>query len=97
MGQQCTTLKRRLQPRRPRFGGHKKSEPTPKQLADELRPLYTELFADLKYQSAPGLGEKQAGEILAIMYKKAVAYGIPLDTPLSAKGFRLGFSEGAVS
>lgn len=97
MGQQCTTLKRRLQPRWPRYGINKKSELSSKQLAAELRPLYTELLADLKYPSAPELDEKKSSEILAIMYKKAVAYGIPLDTPLSAKGFRLGFSEGAVS
>ena len=97
MGQQCTILKRRVQPRLPRFGGNKKSELDSKQLAAELRPLYNELFADLKYLSAPRLGDERASEFLAVMYKKAVGYGIPLDNPLSAKGFRLGFSEGAVS
>lgn len=94
MGQNITTLKRRLQPRK---GGNRDAKPDSKKLAAQLRPLYTELLRDLGYTTAPTVSDERAGEVLAVMYKKAVAFGVPLDTPLSAKGFRLGFSEGVVS
>lgn len=93
MGQSFTTLKQRLKPRK---GGHR-FQLNSRQLAAQLQPLYTELLSDLGYTTAPTLSDEKAAELLAVMYKKAVGYGVPLDTPLSAKGFRLGFSEGAVS
>ncbi|RYP12389.1 hypothetical protein DL767_011300 [Monosporascus sp. MG133] len=94
MGNHLTTLKRRFKPPK---GGQSVPQLTPKQLAAHLRPLYTGLLRSIGYTSAPSLSDEKGRELLAIMHKKAIEYGVPLDSPLSAKGFRLGYSEGALA
>ncbi|RYP74262.1 hypothetical protein DL771_003083 [Monosporascus sp. 5C6A] len=92
MGNRLSSLKRRFKPLE---GDQLVTQLTPKQLAAHLQPLYTELLSNIGYTSAPSLSDEKASELLAVMHKKAVEYGVPLDSPLSAKGFRLGYSEGA--
>ncbi|RYP93663.1 hypothetical protein DL770_000194 [Monosporascus sp. CRB-9-2] len=94
MGNHLTTLKRRFKPRK---GGQEVRQLTPKQLAAHLLPLYTELFRSIGYTSAPSCSDEKASELLALMHEKAVEYGVPLDSPVSVKGFRLGYSEGALA
>ncbi|RYP04127.1 hypothetical protein DL764_004674 [Monosporascus ibericus] len=92
MGNHLTTLKHRFKPPK---GGQPVSQLTPKQLAAHLQPVYTGLLRSIGYTSAPSLNDAKASVLLALMHKKAAEYGVPLDSPLSAKGFRLGYTEGA--
>ncbi|RYP37774.1 hypothetical protein DL768_010832 [Monosporascus sp. mg162] len=91
MGNHLTTLKHRFKPPK---SGQSVTQLTPKQLAAHLQPLYTELLRCIGYTSAPPFTDEKASELLALMHKKAAEYGVPLDSPVSAKGFRLGYSEG---
>ncbi|RYP05610.1 hypothetical protein DL765_009793 [Monosporascus sp. GIB2] len=86
-------MKRSLNARK---GRRQKPPPSPNELAAFLRPLYTQFLKNLGYESTPTPSEEQAGALLAVMHKRAVQFGVPLDTRLSDKAFRLGFSEGLV-
>lgn len=68
----------------------------PKQLASLVAPICTQLLAQLNYPGAPQLKSQNVEALLEYMHKRAVEIGVPLNTPISAKGFQLGFAEGLV-
>ncbi|KAI0124138.1 longiborneol synthase [Xylariales sp. AK1849] len=55
------------------------------------------MLRELNYQGAPRLKDKDVEALLELMHKRAVEIGLPLDNPLSAKGFRLGYAEGLLA
>ncbi|RYO81271.1 hypothetical protein DL766_007382 [Monosporascus sp. MC13-8B] len=87
-------MKRSLNARK---GRRQKTPSSPNELAALLRPLYTQFLKNLGYESTPTPSEEQAGVLLAVMHKRAVQFEVPLDTRLSDKAFRLGFSEGLLA
>ncbi|KAF5250789.1 hypothetical protein FANTH_4061 [Fusarium anthophilum] len=69
----------------------------PKTLAALIAPICTDMLAQLSYSGAPQLKGEAVEALLEYMYKRAVEIGVSLDTPLSAKGFRLGYAEGLLA
>lgn len=68
----------------------------PKTLASLVAPICADILSQLNYPGAPQLEGEAVEALLDYMYKRAVDIGVSLDTPLSAKGFRLGYAEGLV-
>ncbi|OLN81001.1 Trichodiene synthase [Colletotrichum chlorophyti] len=66
----------------------------PKRLASLVAPICEKMLQQLNYPGAPQLKGEAVEALLEYMYKRAVEIGVPLDTPISAKGFRLGYAEG---
>ena len=54
------------------------------------------MLKHLRYPGAPKLEAESVEALLNYMHKRAIEIGVPLDTPISAKGFRLGYAEGLV-
>ncbi|GAW11839.1 hypothetical protein ANO14919_011920 [Xylariales sp. No.14919] len=52
------------------------------------------MLEELQYEGAPRPSDEAVESLLALMHKRAVQMAVPLDTPISSKGFWLGFSEG---
>ncbi|KAF4996082.1 hypothetical protein FDECE_12578 [Fusarium decemcellulare] len=69
----------------------------PKRLAALVAPICAHMLAQLRYPGAPQLEGEAVEALLQYMYKRAVEIGVPLDTPISAKGFRLGYAEGLLA
>lgn len=69
----------------------------PKRLVAICRPICADMLNQLKYPGAPQLKGESVEALLEYMYRRAVEIGVPLNTPISAKGFRLGYAEGLVS
>ncbi|KAK1529217.1 longiborneol synthase [Colletotrichum paranaense] len=68
----------------------------PKRLAALCKPICKQMLEDLKYPGVPRVKRESVEALLKYMHKRAVEIGWPLDTPLSQKGFRLGFSLAAM-
>jgi len=66
-------------------------------LASTLRAVCVEMLKELSYPGAPKLMPEAVEALLEYMYRRANEIGVPLDTPISAKGFRLGFAEGLLA
>lgn len=66
----------------------------PERLASLVGPICAQMLAQLNYPGAPQLKGEAVEALLEYMYKRAVQIGVPLDTPISARGFRLGYAEG---
>ncbi|KAK8044072.1 terpenoid synthase [Apiospora rasikravindrae] len=70
----------------------------PEKLGSLLRPIFQSMLKGIDYQGAPQLHDKEKKQaVLDAMHQKVAEYGMTLDDPLSAKGFRLGFSEAALA
>jgi hypothetical protein len=69
----------------------------PKRLAALCRPVCQDMLEQLNYPGAPVLKTEAVEALLEYMYRRAVDIGVPLNTRISAKGFRLGYAEGLVS
>ncbi|KAK8085795.1 hypothetical protein PG997_007066 [Apiospora hydei] len=70
----------------------------PEKLRSVLRPIFESMLEGIGYQGAPQLHDKEKKQaVLDAMHQKVADYGMTLDDPLSAKGFRLGFSEAALA
>ena len=69
----------------------------PKRLAQICRPICADMLRQLQYPGAPQLKGESVEALLEYMHRRAVEMGVPLNTPISAKGFRLGYAEGLVS
>ncbi|GJC88420.1 hypothetical protein ColLi_11258 [Colletotrichum liriopes] len=67
---------------------------TPARLASLVKPICTDMLGELNYPGVPQLKKESVEALLKYMYKRAVDIGYPLDTPISAKAFRLGYSLG---
>lgn len=68
----------------------------PGRLASLVSPVCARMLAGLDYPGAPQLKAEDVEALLEYMYNKAVEIGVPLDTPISAKAFRMGLSFGLV-
>ena len=55
------------------------------------------MLHQLGYPGVPQLNLDDIEALLDHMYSRTVKMGVPLDSPISAKGFRLGYAEGLVS
>ncbi|KAK2011370.1 longiborneol synthase [Colletotrichum eremochloae] len=66
----------------------------PDRLASLVKPICTDMLKGMKYPGAPQLKKESVEALLKYMYERAVDIGYPLDTPISAKAFRLGYSLG---
>ncbi|KAK6214998.1 longiborneol synthase [Colletotrichum tabaci] len=66
----------------------------PERLASLVKPICTDMLEELSYPGVPKLKRESVEALLKYMYKRAVDIGYPLDTPISAKAFRLGYSLG---
>ncbi|GKT41709.1 uncharacterized protein ColSpa_01890 [Colletotrichum spaethianum] len=62
---------------------------TPARLASLVKPICTDMLQELHYPGVPQLKKESVEALLKYMYKRAVDIGYPLDTPVSAKAFRL--------
>ncbi|KAF5539465.1 longiborneol synthase [Fusarium mexicanum] len=69
----------------------------PETLAALVAPICVDMLAQLSYPGAPQLKGEAVEALLEYMYKRALEIGVSLDTPLSAKGFRLGYAEGLLA
>ncbi|KAK8115642.1 hypothetical protein PG984_012144 [Apiospora sp. TS-2023a] len=70
----------------------------PEKLGGVLRPIFQAMLDGVEYEGAPQLHDKEKKQaLLDAMHQKVADYGMTLDDPLSAKGFRLGFSEAALA
>ncbi|KAL6413310.1 longiborneol synthase [Ilyonectria robusta] len=69
----------------------------PKRLASVVGPICAQMLAQLRYPGAPQLKGEAVEALLEYMYTRAVEIGVPLDTPISSKGFRLGYAEGLLA
>ncbi|KAH7113515.1 longiborneol synthase [Dactylonectria macrodidyma] len=69
----------------------------PKQLASLVAPICAQLLAELHYPGAPQLKSQNVEALLEYMHQRAVELGVPLNKPISAKGFQLGFAEGLLA
>ncbi|UQC91418.1 longiborneol synthase [Colletotrichum lupini] len=69
----------------------------PKRLAALVAPICSQMLEQLNYPGAPQLEGEAVEVLLAYMYNRAVKIGVPLDTHISAKGFRLGYAEGLLA
>jgi hypothetical protein len=97
MSHLLTTVKGLLTPRAlPRLIDHDLSK-NPKRLAAVCRPICQDMLEQLNYPGAPVLKSEAVEALLEYMYRRAVEIGVPLNTKISAKGFRLGYAEGLVS
>jgi hypothetical protein len=54
------------------------------------------MLKGIGYPGAPQPSPEAVEALLSVMHKRAVDIGLPLDTPISRKGFWLGYSEGLV-
>ncbi|KAH6606925.1 longiborneol synthase [Trichoderma cornu-damae] len=86
------TLKH-LFPRKYHRIGHDLSK-EPQRLASLVRPICTDMLNQLNYPGAPKLKAEAVEGLLEYMHKRAVEFDVRLDTPISSKGFRLGYAEG---
>ncbi|KAI3531364.1 longiborneol synthase [Colletotrichum filicis] len=68
----------------------------PQRLAQQSKVICKQMLEDLNYPGVPQLKRESVEALLKYMHKRAVEIGWPLDTPLSQKGFRLGFSLAAL-
>lgn len=75
-------------------GDDGKQAGSPARLASELAPICAQMLEQLHYPGAPQLKEEAVEALLEYMHKRAVEIGVPLDTSISSKGFRLGYAEG---
>ncbi|ROT40475.1 terpenoid synthase [Sodiomyces alkalinus F11] len=55
------------------------------------------MLEQLKYPGAPKLETAAVEALLNYMHKRAVEIGVPLNTSISGKGFRLGYAEGLLA
>ncbi|KAH7001267.1 longiborneol synthase [Ilyonectria destructans] len=69
----------------------------PKRLASLVGPICAQMLTQLRYPGAPQLKGEAVEALLEYMYTRAVEIGVPLDTPISSKGFRLGYAEGLLA
>ncbi|KAI6783985.1 Trichodiene synthase [Emericellopsis cladophorae] len=69
----------------------------PKRLAAVCRPVCQDMLEQLNYPGAPVLKAESVEALLEYMYTRAVEIGVPLNTRISAKGFRLGYAEGLLA
>lgn len=69
----------------------------PERLLKICTPLCERLLKATNYPGAPVINPDNIESLLQYMYKRAVKIGLPLNTPLSSKGFHLGYSMGLVS
>lgn len=69
----------------------------PKRLASICGPINARMIKEMNYSGAPVLKAEAVESLLEYMYRRSVEFGVPLDTPISSKGFRLGYSLGLVS
>ncbi|KAK8070249.1 hypothetical protein PG994_006865 [Apiospora phragmitis] len=69
-----------------------------KKLGALLRPIFKSMLEGIDYQGAPKIHDQEKKQaVLDAMHQKVASYGMTLDDPLTAKGFRLGFSEAALA
>lgn len=68
----------------------------PEKLAAQVAPICCDMLTQLKYPGAPKLKAEAVEGLLAYMHKRAIEFDVPLNTKISAKGFRLGYAEGLV-
>ncbi|KAF7529684.1 hypothetical protein G7054_g9753 [Neopestalotiopsis clavispora] len=66
-------------------------------LASAVRPSCLSMLIDFGYPGAPQPSPEAVEVLLNVMHKRAVDIGLPLDTPISRKGFWLGYSEGLLA
>ncbi|KAJ0366607.1 hypothetical protein COL154_003839 [Colletotrichum chrysophilum] len=52
------------------------------------------MIKEMNYSGAPVLKAEAVESLLEYMYRRSVEFGVPVDTPISSKGFRLGYSLG---
>ncbi|KAI0204891.1 longiborneol synthase [Astrocystis sublimbata] len=64
------------------------------QLAAAVRSVCVSMLEELRYEGVPKPSDQVVQSLWALMHEKAIKIGLPLDNPMSAKGFWLGFSEG---
>ncbi|KAM6488375.1 longiborneol synthase [Trichoderma sp. SZMC 28011] len=69
----------------------------PKKLAAQVAPICSDMLAQLNYPGAPKLTAEAVEGLLAYMHKRAIEFDVPLNTKISAKGFRLGYAEGLLA
>lgn len=69
----------------------------PAELASLVGPICSQMLTQLNYPGAPQLRLEAVEALLGYMHGRAVEIGVPLDTPISAKGFRLGYAEGLLA
>ncbi|KAI0533684.1 longiborneol synthase [Xylaria digitata] len=63
-------------------------------IAAAFRPICVSMLEELQYEGTPRPSNQAIESLLALMHERAIQIGVPLDTPISYKGFWLGFSEG---
>lgn len=68
----------------------------PERLAAQVGPICADMLNQLKYPGAPQLKAEAVEGLLEYMHKRTIEFDVPLNTPISAKGFRLGYAEGLV-
>lgn len=88
------TLKQFLPKNYKQIDQHLASEP--EKLAAQVGPICSDMLNQLSYPGAPKLKAEAVEGLLAYMHKRAIEFDVPLNTPISAKGFRLGYAEGLV-
>ncbi|PTB66206.1 longiborneol synthase [Trichoderma citrinoviride] len=92
------SLKRFLPKKIVRSSKQKKDLPQdPEKLAAQVGPICSDMLKQLKYPGAPKLKAEAVEGLLAYMHKRAIEFDVPLNTPISAKGFRLGYAEGLLA
>lgn len=91
------SLKRFLPKKIVRSRQKKTVSPEPEKLAAQVGPICSDMLEQLNYPGAPKLKAEAVEGLLAYMHKRAIEFDVPLNTPISAKGFRLGYAEGLVS
>ncbi|CAI0649256.1 unnamed protein product, partial [Colletotrichum noveboracense] len=69
----------------------------PKRLASICGPINARMIKEMNYSGAPVLKAEAVESLLEYMYRRSVEFGVPLDTPISSKGFRLGYSLGLLA
>ncbi|RFU75738.1 longiborneol synthase [Trichoderma arundinaceum] len=69
----------------------------PRRLASLVGPICADMLNQLNYPGAPVLKAEAVEGLLEYMHKRAIEFDVPLNTPISAKGFRLGYAEGLLA
>ncbi|KAI0549851.1 longiborneol synthase [Xylaria curta] len=73
------------------------STPEPHQLRTAVRPICVSMLEEIGYQGAPRPSYQAIESLFAFMHQRAIQIAVPLDNPISSKGFWLGFSIGLLS
>ncbi|KAF2967923.1 hypothetical protein GQX73_g5656 [Xylaria multiplex] len=63
-------------------------------VAATSRLICVSMLEELQYEGTPRPSDQAIESLLTLMHERAIQIGVPLDTPISSKGFWLGFSEG---